>query len=149
MEDRDLPPPSIVHRENFDLPGDASPKEKSEFRRSPVQTRKTWKRYEEDVLSGSRIADRPFLRRLRPHGYPLADDPYRPEAPFKKPALFLHGRQDHIVGYRDAFKILEFFPRASYVVLDRAGHNLQIDQPALFEALVREWLFRVAETAGN
>jgi hypothetical protein len=30
-------------------------------------------------------------------------------------------------------------------VLDRAGHNLQIEQEALFNALVNEWLDRVGE----
>jgi hypothetical protein len=30
-------------------------------------------------------------------------------------------------------------------VLDRAGHNLQIEQSRLFTALVHEWLDRVEE----
>lgn len=29
-------------------------------------------------------------------------------------------------------------------MLDVAGHNLQFEQPALFDALVSEWLERVA-----
>jgi pimeloyl-ACP methyl ester carboxylesterase len=37
------------------------------------------------------------------------------------------------------------YPRGSYVVLDRAGHNLQIEQPIVFNALVNEWLDRVEE----
>jgi pimeloyl-ACP methyl ester carboxylesterase len=44
--------------------------------------------------------------------------------PFEKPALILTGRQDHMVGYYDAWNIYENYPRGSYVVLDRAGHNL-------------------------
>jgi len=31
-------------------------------------------------------------------------------------------------------------------VLDRAGHNLQIEQEDLFNALVNEWLDRVEDT---
>jgi pimeloyl-ACP methyl ester carboxylesterase len=31
-------------------------------------------------------------------------------------------------------------------VLDRAGHNLHLEQRSLFEALVAEWLERVEET---
>lgn len=58
----------------------------------------------------------------------------------------LVGRQDHGVGCRDAWRILENYPRATFAVLDRAGHALQIEQPRLFDALVEEWLDRVEET---
>jgi pimeloyl-ACP methyl ester carboxylesterase len=55
----------------------------------------------------------------------------------------LMGRQDNIVGYRDQWDFIEDYPRASFVVLDKAGHNLQIEQDVLFNALVKEWLDRV------
>jgi pimeloyl-ACP methyl ester carboxylesterase len=57
------------------------------------------------------------------------------------------GRQDDHVGYRDQWDLLEHYPRASFAVLDRAGHNLQQEQPVLFEALVEEWLDRVGRQA--
>jgi hypothetical protein len=50
-----------------------------------------------------------------------------------------------MVGYRDAWTILERYPRATFAVLDRAGHNLAIEQERLFAALVGEWLDRVEE----
>ena len=65
--------------------------------------------------------------------------------PFPAPTLFLLGRQDFAVGYRDAWRIIENYPHASYVVLDRAGHNLFMEQPKLYEVLVHEWLDRVEE----
>ena len=37
----------------------------------------------------------------------------------------------------------ETIPRATYAVLDFAGHNLQIEQPALFNSLVENWLERL------
>lgn len=40
--------------------------------------------------------------------------------------------------------LLPHYPRATFVVLDVAGHNLQIEQPTLFDALIMEWLDRVA-----
>jgi len=55
----------------------------------------------------------------------------------------LMGRQDCSVGYRDQWRLLENYPRASFAVLDKAGHNLQIEQDVLFAALVKEWLERV------
>ncbi len=63
------------------------------------------------------------------------------------PSLVLLGRQDNIVGFRDQWALLSQLPRATVVVADRAGHNLQIEQPDLFTALVGEWLDRVAEAS--
>lgn len=48
-------------------------------------------------------------------------------------------------GYRDAWGILEKYPRATFAVLDRAGHGVAGEQPVLFEALVGDWLDRVSE----
>jgi pimeloyl-ACP methyl ester carboxylesterase len=56
----------------------------------------------------------------------------------------LPGRQDHMVGYADQYALLDLYPRATFVTLDVAGHNAQIEQPVLFEALTEEWLDRVA-----
>jgi pimeloyl-ACP methyl ester carboxylesterase len=69
--------------------------------------------------------------------------------PFGKPALFLLGRQYHVVSYRDAWKILEHFPRATYAVLDQAGHVLGVEQIQLCQALISEWLDRVEASANG
>lgn len=47
------------------------------------------------------------------------------------------------MGYLDAWQLLEKYPRATFAVLDMAGHNLQIEQPDIFEALVDNWLDRL------
>ncbi|WP_245812005.1 alpha/beta fold hydrolase [Actinophytocola xinjiangensis] len=64
-------------------------------------------------------------------------------APFDRPALILTGRQDHVTGYQDQFALLPHYPRASFAVLDVAGHNLHIEQAGLFAAHLGEWLDRV------
>jgi pimeloyl-ACP methyl ester carboxylesterase len=64
---------------------------------------------------------------------------------FEKPTLILMGRQDAHVGYRDGWDILEFYPRATFAILDRAGHALGVEQKGLFQALITEWLDRVEE----
>lgn len=71
------------------------------------------------------------------------------ELSFEKPTLILAGRQDTHVGYVDAWDVLENYPRATYVVLDRAGHALGLEQEGLFRALVNEWLDRVEEYAAS
>jgi pimeloyl-ACP methyl ester carboxylesterase len=95
-------------------------------------------------------ADGAFLARLAQANDGLdfsfdADD--LPE-PFAGPTLILTGRQDSEVGYQDAWRLLEHYPRATYAVLDRAGHLLYANQPAVTAALVGEWLDRVEEAAG-
>jgi pimeloyl-ACP methyl ester carboxylesterase len=60
--------------------------------------------------------------------------------------VVIAGRQDHVTGYRDAWRILENYPRGTFTVLDRAGHNVHIEQNQLFQALVGEWLDRVRES---
>lgn len=54
----------------------------------------------------------------------------------------LLGRQDSVVGYKDAWDILDNYPRVTFAVMDRAGHNLQLEQEELFFSLVKEWLIR-------
>ncbi len=63
--------------------------------------------------------------------------------PFPAPTLILTGRFDNWCGYREAFASLDSYPRATYAVLDCAGHALSIEQSALFAALASEWLDRV------
>ena len=62
---------------------------------------------------------------------------------FDKPVLFMSGRQDICVGYKDLYKLLEDYPRATFSIIDIAGHNLQIEQPELFNSLVENFLIRI------
>jgi pimeloyl-ACP methyl ester carboxylesterase len=57
--------------------------------------------------------------------------------------LFITGKQDQIVGYQDAWNRLEHYPRASFAVLDAAGHNVHLERQLLVEALIRDWLNRI------
>lgn len=95
---------------------------------------------------------RDVVRAARMHGEGLplerltfSFDLDNPSSAFEKPTLIVAGRQDSHVGYRDTFDLLEHYPRASLVVLDRAGHALGVEQESLFHALINEWLDRVEE----
>jgi pimeloyl-ACP methyl ester carboxylesterase len=110
-----------------------------------VQTPRTWERTRDEVIVGLELADMGFLARLQAHGYALSFDVDDPSVRFEKPTLILLGRQDAMVGYRDAWTLVESYPRATFALLDRAGHNLPIEQERLFAALVEEWLDRVEE----
>lgn len=67
---------------------------------------------------------------------------------------FLHPRLLYVVGKMralaiDSLRLLELYPRSTYVVLDRGTHGLPIDETSVFEALVRDWINRVNEWRGR
>jgi len=68
---------------------------------------------------------------------------YRPGSNFRAPTLLLFGRQDAPFRCRTYWKLLDGFPRATYAILDAAGHTLWTDRNPLAAALVRDWLDRI------
>ena len=110
------------------------------------QTTANWERFQAEMLAGFECADSEVNARIRQDiaSYTFSFDVDDLAAPFEKPSLIVTGRQDCLVGYRDAWKLLPNFPRCSFAVLDMAGHGMQIDQASLFNSLVDEWLDRVA-----
>ncbi|HHP5606246.1 TPA: alpha/beta fold hydrolase [Bacillus paranthracis] len=99
----------------------------------------TYKRFQEEIKPGLDVANYEFIERLQKN-YSLTIDFHRKK--YEKPVLLLAGRQDISVGYQDIIEIIDDYPRATLAVLDMAGHNLQIEQPELFESLVGEWIRR-------
>ena len=99
-----------------------------------------------DLLAEVQIADHPFNERLEAAS-PFSFDVDTLPAPFGAPTLMLTARQDHLCGYRDAWDLLDNYPRATFAVQDRAGHFVNIEQDVLCQALMREWLDRVEEWA--
>ncbi len=116
-----------------------------------IQNKRTWERFRDEVYVswGKTDRDDPFLNRLRNEGYAFSFDVDRLNEPFLKPVLLLAGRQDDIVGYSDAFKLMKNYPRGTFAVFDKAGHNLQIEQDKLFNVMTNEWLDRVKENRGG
>lgn len=108
-----------------------------------VQTPKVWEKFNRDVVPGLKLADTSFLDNYLSQHVPFSFDVDKLDAPFMKPSLMVMGRQDHVVGYRDQWDLIENFPRATFAVLDKAGHNMQIEQETVFHALVKNWLERM------
>jgi len=139
-------PPRTVIVENPQLLATLDPNDAEEFgSMSVVQDHYNWQRFRDEVLSGASVANGPFLEKIRQHADYSFDVDRLPQ-PFTKPVVILVGRQDSSVGYQDAWRILENYPRGTFAVLDRAGHNLQIEQPQLFTTLMSEWLDRIRES---
>jgi pimeloyl-ACP methyl ester carboxylesterase len=95
-----------------------------------VQSEKNWERYRSEWLPGILTHNPQFFAQLLEHPA-FSFDMDELSEPFVKPTLILVGRQDHISGYRDQWDILESYPRATFAILDRAGHRLQIEQESM------------------
>jgi pimeloyl-ACP methyl ester carboxylesterase len=138
-------PKHVTLVEDEALLSEMEPEEAEFFREfAVVQSRELLESLRRDIAPAVEMADLEFLGKVGEQRLFSFDVNTLPH-PFEKPVLFLLGRQDSAVGYKDAWNVLENYPRASYVVLDRAGHGLGEEQKGLFRALAAEWLDRIEE----
>lgn len=140
--ERDVPEHVVLRSEPGLIDG-LDPDEAADFGGiAVVQTAETLRRYRDDVSPGLAAADLESMARIRAN-WALST---APEArPYERPTVILAGRQDSVTGFAEPYTLLPHYPRATYAVLDLAGHNLQLEQPVLFAALITEWLDRAAQ----
>ena len=137
-----VPDPALIERIRVEL----GPELAADFAAAlVVQTPDLYERVK-SLLPGMRGHDAAFLAGLDES---LGFDVDRLQTPFTRPALFVLGKQDSVVGYRGALDLMDQYPRATMAVLDRAGHALPWEQEELFRALVGEWLARVEEDVAS
>jgi pimeloyl-ACP methyl ester carboxylesterase len=138
---RDVPPPVVLHEEPGVEDGlDATDAET--FRDYfVVRTAATRRRFDEAVRPGAALVDAPALERVV-RRWELDETG---AGTVHAPVLILAGRQDSSVGFATAWDLVGRYPRATFAVLDRAGHALPHEQDRLLHALVAEWLDRVEE----
>ena len=111
-----------------------------------LQTADVLRQYEQDVVPGLDAMDVEAMERIRKN-WALTIAPESGPV-YTRPSLILCGRQDSVTGYADQYPLTAHYPRATYAVLDMAGHNLQIEQPELLDVLIRDWLARLSREAG-
>lgn len=144
VAERRSTPPKTVLRRDPELLASLDPEDASAYEEmAVVQSPEGWRRFEAAALPGIRAADLRAMARLA-RRYELARAPEKLGPAFTGPVLVVTGRQDHVVGYADQFALLESYPRASYAVLDEAGHNVVLEQGAAVAALLREWSAQTA-----
>jgi pimeloyl-ACP methyl ester carboxylesterase len=141
MRERELPP-RVVLRRDPRIDDLLEPGELPWTNLAVIQTPETLAAFREAVKPGLLVADRAFLGGLRPRFSPEVVEDRLP-APLEAPVLVLTGRHDVATGYRDAWPLLADMPRATYAVLDGAGHGVEEEQAGLFRALAGDWLDRV------
>ncbi|MBD1591679.1 alpha/beta hydrolase [Arthrobacter sp. S1_S22] len=112
-----------------------------------VQSEATLEAFTRYVLPGLRGANQAILERVAAE-YGLSVEPeVAHPVPFEAPSLHLFGRQDHVTGYEDGWKLRNHYVRGTYAVLDAAGHNAHLERPDLTAALVKDWLVRSSASA--
>jgi pimeloyl-ACP methyl ester carboxylesterase len=142
---RNVPQHRVI-REDIDFLAALTPNEQEIREIAVAQSMRVLEACRETIAPAVASADQAFLKRLS-QSYSFAFDVDALEEPFPAPALFLTGRYDHWCGYQDAYRIFDNYHRGTFVVLDRAGHMLAVEQQTLFRVLVSEWLDRVEEYA--
>lgn len=100
-----------------------------------VRTPATARRYRDAVTPGAELVDEAALERV------FADWAIE-VGPFAGPALIVAGRRDSSAGYADAAALLDQLPGATLAVVEDAGHALVHERPAVFGALLADWLER-------
>lgn len=136
--------------EDPEVRADITPAEADLYDMAVVHTRK-WLDYQRSFpeIPETETGNPQFLSRIRekPQNYAFSFDVDQVSKPFPGPSLIITGRQDAVAGYKDSWNILEKYPRATYVVFDRAGHLLE-DKANLVNTLINDWLDRVEESIG-
>ena len=139
---RDLPPATLLYEDPSVLDG-VGPVDAATMRDSAVSIDdEAWEYARAAVLPAIAIVDEAAQERIDER-YDFSSDVDEIGAPFPRPSLIVTGRQDSVVGYRDALRLIERFPRATFAVLDLAGHGLGGERPRLWRELVDDWLDRV------
>ena len=100
----------------------------------------TYGRFKEEIYPTYALTDREFCARYRKYGYQFSFDSMLPSIEYDYSVVALTGRQDDGVGYEDAWDILKHLPRFTYLALDGVGHNLHLENPMVFEVMVKNWL---------
>lgn len=140
LDERVVPQQTVLKRDS-NLISHLSPDEADAFcSMGVVQGQTEWERFRNEILLPSKETNYEFLNQIRQNGYGFTFDI---SSKLEYPTLIITGRQDNVVGYHDAWRLIEDYPRATFAVLDMAGHNLQIEQTDVFNALVHNWLNRL------
>ncbi|MCL2765145.1 MAG: alpha/beta hydrolase [Treponema sp.] len=138
-----LPEKSLLWKSDLSAEPEDAAVVKAFLSMAVIATPETFDKYKRDILPGYKIHDKQFLLNHYKGEYNPQSEEALKKIFYDKPVCILTGRQDHVVGYYYAYEALDRFPRASFAILDCAGHNLQIENDPLFSQFVKDWILRV------
>lgn len=131
-------PPRVVRVRDDDVAAElSSDVEREMFDVLVVQSRTAMDFIRAHIIPGAESADEAFLARV-------VDTKFSFDVGVRQsdgPTLIVCGRQDSVVGYLDAYEILNKYPMGTIVVVDGAGHFLGFtERRQLFKVLINDWL---------
>ena len=131
--------PHTVLEQDDELLASLTDEERNNFTlMNVVLTEEVWERYRKYLMPALESADWDFLNNVLEGSFSF--DPDDLKEPCAIPCLIIAAKQDTEVGYKDQFDLMEKYTNSTYCAVERAGHNLQIEQPEIFEGLVKNWL---------
>ena len=142
-KNRNLPKKEIINRDNEFYKSLHENEQQTFDNMFTIQNSSNWRRYTKEVRSGVKKCNITLFKKIKNHGYSFKEDPDHLDEPYKNPSLIITGRQDLSVGYKDAFALIDKYPHSDFVILDGAGHMLQIEQKEIFDQLVLKWLSKL------
>ncbi|WP_025028960.1 alpha/beta fold hydrolase [Caldalkalibacillus mannanilyticus] len=106
-----------------------------------IQNEENLKRFLSELQPGRLLANREVLTSSwREKEYFLSEVPFHDVESLPQSALIILGKQDFICGYKDHEFLINIFPNSTFVILDRAGHMLQIEKREVIQVLIKDWL---------
>lgn len=131
--------PLTVVEQDDELLSQLTQQQRSDFTMMNVRlTKDVWERYDKFLAPALAKADWEFLNNTLEGAFTF--DPDDLPAPCTVPALIIAAKQDTEVGYKDQFDLMKLYTNSTYCAVENAGHNLQIEQPEVFESIVKSWL---------
>jgi pimeloyl-ACP methyl ester carboxylesterase len=119
-----------------------SEKDRNEFDYlSVIQTKRMWAHYKKEIDFSILPENEGFLEKQLIGNFSY--DINTIEMQYDKPTLILVGKQDTEVGYKDQYDLYNGLKRSTILILDKAGHNLQIERNCLFQASFLDWIERI------
>ena len=139
---RQLPVKAVVE-EDHEFSKEMAPEDyKLLTRWSCVVNKTTWRIFARDMKPGIDIQDVDYVCWIEKNGYESAGEKDFLTIQHSAPSCWITARQDHYVGFKDAFRFMDNFDRATYVCMDAAGHNVHFEKEEIFRLLVEDWLYR-------
>ena len=140
---RQIPPKAVVEEDHEFSKELTEEQYKLLARWSCVINKTTWRVFERDLKPGIDVQDTDYVLWIEKNGYESVGEKDFLSIKSSAPSLWIAARQDHYVGYKDAFRFMDNFDRATYVCLDAAGHNVHFEKEEIFNLLVKDWLYRI------
>jgi len=135
-----LPKKQMVWQSELLASAEESPNFDGYMSMAVVATLEAYEKWQKHIQPGVDIADKEFLSNYSIMDYSRSLEEALRTITFDKPSCILTGRQDGITGYVMPYELVERFPRATFAILDCAGHALPLDNEYLFQQLVKDWL---------